>query len=130
MRIFCSKVILAVFSSYMYVEKAAKMTYVWKMRAQKVDEIDTWNCLKDFAEKQNFIQTEDRYILDNTLKNASTIRKVFVLRWPLCFCSCFCFCARTASHDLKVMSSNRISFKVQNGCYFETILPSLLDLEE
>ncbi len=30
------------FSSYMYVDKAAKMTFLWKIRTQNVDEIDTW----------------------------------------------------------------------------------------
>jgi len=39
-QIFRSNVVLAVFSSYMYIEKAAKMTFVRKMRAYNVDEID------------------------------------------------------------------------------------------
>jgi len=29
------------FSSYMNVDKAAKMTFLWKIRTQNVDEIDT-----------------------------------------------------------------------------------------
>ncbi len=34
--------ISAAFPNYMYVEKAAEMTFLWKMRAYNVDEIDTW----------------------------------------------------------------------------------------
>jgi hypothetical protein len=37
---FCTNVVLADFSSYMYVEKAAETTFVRKMWAFYVDEID------------------------------------------------------------------------------------------
>ncbi len=39
-RVFCTNVILAAFSSYMYVEKAAEAMFVRKIRLYNVDEID------------------------------------------------------------------------------------------
>jgi len=40
--IFCTNNVLAVFSSYMYIAKAAKTTFVRKICMFNVDEIDTW----------------------------------------------------------------------------------------
>jgi len=39
-------VISAAFPSYMYVEKAAKTTFVWKTCAYNVDEIDILSTIK------------------------------------------------------------------------------------
>ncbi len=39
-RIFCMNVVSAAFSSYMYVDKAAETTFVRKMRAYNIGEID------------------------------------------------------------------------------------------
>jgi len=39
-QIFCTNVVLAAFSSYMYVVKAAETTFVWKIRTFDIDEID------------------------------------------------------------------------------------------
>ncbi len=45
-RDFHMNVISAAFPSYMYIEKAAKMMFVWKMRAYDVDEIDILSIIK------------------------------------------------------------------------------------
>jgi len=39
LQIFCTKVVSA---AYMYIEKAAKTTFVQKICTKNVDEIDTW----------------------------------------------------------------------------------------
>jgi len=41
-QIFCTNIIWAAFSSYMYVVKAAKTTFVQKSCTFNIDEIDTW----------------------------------------------------------------------------------------
>jgi hypothetical protein len=47
-----TNVILAAFSSYMYVEKAAKTTFIQKRRAFNVDEIDTrWTYTRVYKER-------------------------------------------------------------------------------
>jgi len=40
-QLFCTNVVSAAFSTYMLLEKAVKMAFVWKTRAFNVDEIDT-----------------------------------------------------------------------------------------
>ncbi len=39
---FVRKSFWQLFSSYMYIEKAAKMMFVWKICAHYIDEIDIW----------------------------------------------------------------------------------------
>jgi len=42
MGVFLTNIILAAFFGYMYVEKAAKMTFLQKTRTYNIDEIDPW----------------------------------------------------------------------------------------
>ncbi len=70
------------FSSYMYVVKAAKTTFIQKTRAYKVDEIDCWKSENDFELWQTTISSKIFTICQfDTLTDPSPLVHIWQKKW-------------------------------------------------